>query len=89
MSYGYWFGLLGNLSLSFQGWIFLVVLFTIIISAISYGIHFFLTGRNRTIIMLVSFSLALFLLGILGLIYYGLIYLISFSLFSDFRRDYH
>jgi len=89
MSYGYWLGFLGNFSLGFQGWAFLLVLSAIAISAISYGIHFFLTGRNQTIIMLASFALALFLFGILGLVYYGLIYLISFALFSDFRRDYH
>jgi hypothetical protein len=88
MNYGLWLGILSNFSLGIPGWIFAGLLSIIFISAITYGIHFYLKGKHQTITMLAAFSLALFLFGILGFFYFGSIYLVSFALFSDFRRDY-
>ncbi len=88
MSYGLWLGVLSNFSFSLTGWIFAGLLSMIIISAATYGIHFYLKGKYQAITMLAAFSVALFLFGILGFLYFGSIYLVSFALFSDFRRDY-
>ena len=88
MAFSYWFGVLTNISIGIQGWVFLTLLSTIGVAALSYGIHFLVDHKVRTIAMIASFSLALILLGILGFVYFSVVYLISFALFSDFRRDY-
>lgn len=89
MNFSYWFGFLTNINIEIQGWVFIIFLGTIGIAALAYGIHFFASGRNRTFSMIAAFVLALLLCGILGFLYFSLIYLLSFALFSDFRRDYH
>jgi hypothetical protein len=88
MGYSYWIGILANFEFSLPEFLFFAVLYLIaLISSVWIG-HFKIKNKGFVTAVAVNLlSLALF--GLVGIIFLGVVYFISFALLSDFRNDYN
>ena len=88
MSYSYFFGILPNFSLSFIQWVFLVVFG----SVISVFFNFLLLKKkipySPIIVNFLYCISTLVAFGIVGFGYIGVLYFVTYALYSDFRKDY-
>ena len=89
MTYSYFFGLLVNFSITWQQWVF--VLFILLLILIGFSSIICLNCKN--IKSKIAYSLFYFLVnlicfGLLGSVLTIVLHFITYSLISEFRKDY-
>jgi len=89
MEFSYYIGLFTNFDFTFLQWVFAVILSNLILIGISAFISFRKIKTVPKVVCILSFlTSTLFVGGIVGFINTVATFFITFSLLSDFRKDY-